>query len=105
MGFKLKVFTLLVIFMQIVCVFNAKNYRRPLESIKPLVNILPAKSVHIVHYLTKDANTFRVEDIPVKNLKINYNREGRPWHAKSTWDGNYNTTGFVIFITIINPFI
>ncbi len=76
---------------------NALTRKRPLESFKkPLSPILPEKSINIVHYVTKSGNSYQVEDIPVKNFKINYNPEGRKWHAKSTFDDSYNTTGFVL---------
>ena len=62
---------------------------RHLESIKKHTS--PSKSVNIVHYVIRNGdNTFKIEDIGVKNLKIEYNRE---WLSKGTWDDSYNTTG------------
>lgn len=77
--------------------FKPENHRRPLELLnkKPneflnLNNI--ANKIKIVHYLVENDDKYQIEDIPVKNLNIEY-KSSKKWHAKSLFNNDYNVTG------------
>ena len=85
-------FKYFLVILTLFCLQAEINGLRSYESLKKSNNISPpSSSLQIVHYVVRNPdNTYKIENIGVKNLKINYNRN---WLAKSTWDDSYNTTG------------
>ena len=76
---------------------------RPLESLrKPFEPIQTSKSIHIVNYVLKNEDGYKIEEIGVKHLNINYNPVGKQWLAKATWTDNYNTTGYCVLMNYLD---